>query len=289
MSHNLNSKHIQRVHLPAHLMGLFGAMTGVAVVAASPTWGPALALVAGFAVANFWLSGLGISIGYHRYFAHRSFKASLFWSRVMLLGGTLAGQGSVIFWTALHRQHHHRTDEKGDPHSPKVKATGETANLWHAYMGWVFEFDPQTVPMFRAQDVARDAWARFTHRHYHRILWAWWIVLALAMVFGNPLVMAVAAGTAIAGTWSIHQEAWINSFCHDPRFGQLNEYLPRRKSSDGSRDILWMRFVTWGQSLHNSHHLDPGAADFGWWLFHEGKLGDPGYAVIKLIRQEVEA
>lgn len=275
--------HVWRVHIPAHLVGVLGVMTTLSLLIQHPhLWA---SVIAALMIFNFWFSCLGISVGFHRYFTHKAFTTNRWWERLMLWGGVLAGQGSPIFWAALHRQHHHRTDVEGDPHSPKVKADGSPAGLWHAYMGWILELDPRSIPLYRAQDLVRNPEIKWIHRNYHRILWAWWIVVIACMMLGTPVLQALGIGAALAGTWSIHQEAWINSFCHDPRFGYANQVLPPRTVSGEARDIPWMRFVTWGQSLHSTHHLDPRAADFGWYLqpMSGAVFGDPGYAVVKLI------
>jgi stearoyl-CoA desaturase (delta-9 desaturase) len=84
------------------------------------------------------------------------------------------------------------------------------------------------------------------------------------------------AGALFAGSWSIHQEALINSVCHDARFGDA-PYASRTK--DGSRNVRKIHWITWGQALHNNHHAFPGAANFG----VDGEK-DLGYRVIELIQ-----
>jgi fatty-acid desaturase len=249
--------HVLKVHIPAHILGL----VGIALIAAFPSWYALL----GFMLANIWFSCLGMSIGFHRYFAHRAFKTSRFWHYVQLIGGTLAGQGSVIFWVALHRLHHPSSDRPGDVHSP-------VDGFWHSYMGWIFTLDPKQVPMSRAADLIKDPACRFTHRHYTSIMWVWW-TLMITLAFIAP---ALAGGILLAGMWSIHQEALINSVCHDERFGERGY-----GTQDNSRDVHWLKWLTWGQSLHNTHHSSPAMANFGG---TNGTL-DPGYSIIKRIAQ----
>ena len=250
--------HVTEVHVPAHVYGILGLV----VLLAFPSWQGVLA----FLTFNLWFSAFGMSIGFHRYFTHRSFKTSTFWRRFMFIGGTLAGQGSVIFWTALHRQHHPASDTELDIHTPRK-------GLWHAYMGWIFTLDPEQVSMARASDLIRDPWCRWTHRNYSHIMWGWWMTLTLAACV--PVLRPWACGAMVAGMWSIHQEALINSVCHDSRFGSRPH-----ATSDDSRDVHWLRYLTWGQSLHNTHHRYPADASFG--------EHDTGYSIIRLIRTKHE-
>lgn len=253
--------HVQNVHLPAHIIGTAAAVWAIT----NPSW---WALV-GFLLFNFWFSGLGQSIGFHRYFTHSAFKTNRFWHYAMLIGGTLAGQGSVVFWVALHRIHHSNSDKSvADIHSPKF------LGFWHAYMGWIFTLDPLSVKLVKAADVIREPVARFTHRHYDRIMAMYW-VLMLTLAYFIESARPFIAGALAAGSWSIHQEALINSVCHDARFGNA-PFANRTK--DGSRNVWWLHYLTWGQALHNNHHAFPKSANFG--VFGERDLG---YHVIRLI------
>ena len=261
MSLNINP-HVRNVHLPAHVLGTVSLVLALL----SPSW---LTLL-GFLIFNFWLSCLGMSIGFHRYFSHRAFKTNKFWHQVMLWGGTFAGQGSVVFWVALHRIHHPNSDKSvADIHSPKFKG------FWNAYMGWIFTLNPLEVPLTKASDVIRDPVARFTHRNYDYIMWGYWtVLLATAAIFvdARPFIL----GALIAGSWSIHQEAIINSVCHDARFGSA-PYADRTK--DGSRNVPAIHWLTWGQALHNNHHAFAGSPNFA----VDGRK-DLGYRIIELIQ-----
>jgi stearoyl-CoA desaturase (delta-9 desaturase) len=230
------------------------------------SWG----LLASFLALNLWFSGLGVSVGFHRYFTHRAFTTNAFWRYVMLIGGSLAGQGSVIFWVALHRLHHPNSDKLPDIHTP-------TKGFWHAYMGWIFSIKPTDVSMSLASDLIKDKWCKLAHRRYTTLLWSWWALLAILACF-EP-TRAIAAGAAIAGMISIHQEAIINSFCHDRRFGKADHL-----TKDNSRNIRWLAWLTWGQTLHNTHHAFPGSANFA---VDTPQACDPGYHLIKHISHDI--
>lgn len=254
--------HIQHIHVPAHVLG-FLALT-YALTALS-WWS-----IGGFVLFNLWLSCFGMSIGFHRYFSHRAFKVNRFWHHVMLWGGTFAGQGSVVFWVALHRIHHPNSDKSvADIHSPKFKG------FWNAYMGWIFTLDPAEVSLAKSTDIIRDKWCRWEHRNYDKIMWTYWTVL-VGTAIAVPTLRPFIAGALIAGMWSIHQEAIINSVCHDSRFG-VAPYEDRTR--DGSRNVHSLRYVTWGQSLHNTHHAFAGSPNFG-----TPEAPDIGYRIIRLIQ-----
>lgn len=259
-----NADHVWKVHVPAHFMGISGLIYAIAY----PSWITAVAALFGW----LWFSGLGQSIGFHRYFTHRSFRVNRFWHLVMLWGGTLAGQGSVVFWVALHRLHHPTSDTPPDIHSP------QNGGFWHAYMGWIFSLDPQKVPLGRATDVIRDPLCRFTHRHYSTILRTYWVVMTAIALWFEPL-RPVVAGMFIAGMWSIHQEAIVNSVCHDRRFGQA-PYAAR--TSDYSRNVPLLHYLLWGQAYHHNHHAWPQAANF---RCDTATKKDIGFRIIQLIEQ----
>jgi fatty-acid desaturase len=261
MSLSINP-HVQNVHIPAHILGIISIVLAII----TPSWGTLL----GFLFFNFWLSGLGMSIGFHRYFSHRAFKVNRFWHHVMLWGGTFAGQGSVVFWVALHRIHHPNSDKSvADIHSPKFKG------FWNAYMGWIFTLNPLDVSLSKSTDVIRDKWSRWEHRNYDKIMWAYWTVLiSLAIIV--PVMRPFIIGALIAGMWSIHQEAIINSVCHCSKFGNAPF---EERTKDGSRNVNKLHYLTWGQSLHNTHHAFAGSPNFG-----TAESPDIGYRIIKLIQ-----
>ena len=116
----------------------------VALIAAIPLmwgWGLGWHDVV-IALAFYWVSGLGITVGYHRYFTHGSFKAKTGFRVAMAIAGSLAIEGPVITWVSDHRRHHKYSDKEGDPHSPwrygdDWKAL--TKGLVYAHIGWLFD------------------------------------------------------------------------------------------------------------------------------------------------------
>src|SRR5580704_10805861 len=126
------------------LVGVFVAVPMLALIAAIPlAWGWGLGwhdIV--LAVAFYYISGLGIAMGFHRYFTHSSFKAKTGLRVALAIAGSLAVEGPVLTWVADHRRHHKYSDREGDPHSPwrfgddwRALAKG----LAWAHIGWLFD------------------------------------------------------------------------------------------------------------------------------------------------------
>ena len=100
----------------------------------------------------------GISIGFHRYVAHKSFKTSRFFEGVLMITGSMALEGPLLFWVSTHRRHHRFSDEAGDPHSPNLSGAGlrgKLRGLWYAHIPWMFSDKESRVSVF-APDVLRD-------------------------------------------------------------------------------------------------------------------------------------
>lgn len=99
---------------------------------------------------TYTLTGLGITVGYHRLFTHRSFKTGRVVRAVLAVLGSMAVQGPVIDWVATHRKHHRFSDRPGDPHSPHVDHApgwrGTVRGLLHAHIGWIFRGQDRTNP-----------------------------------------------------------------------------------------------------------------------------------------------
>ena len=132
----------------------------LAIVAAVPfAWGWGLSWVdVGLAAGFYLVSSLGVTVGYHRYFTHGSFKAKRPLRIALAVAGSLASQGSVVSWVADHRRHHAFSDREGDPHSPWLFGTSPVAiarGFWHAHMGWMFGRDKTNAERF-APDLLAD-------------------------------------------------------------------------------------------------------------------------------------
>lgn len=247
-------KNLKRVVLPFHLLAVAGA-----------AWAwhagrlPELAL----ATLAFWaLLGIGLEVGTHRLFSHCAFKASPAVAKTLAVLATLVGQGTVIFWVAVHRGYHHpHADTERDPHSPAAHG------LWHSYAGWLADPANEKVSLRAAANLLRDPTQLWLHTHYFSLVWGFMAGLAL-------LAPVVALGYACAVVLCFHQTMLVNVVCHSGLGSR------RYETRDRSRNVWWLAPLTWGLSLHNTHHAHPGDPDFSrrWYEL------DPSAWVIRLVR-----
>jgi stearoyl-CoA desaturase (delta-9 desaturase) len=245
-------------------LGIFIAVPFAALVAAVPVawgWGLGWTDIA-IAVVMYMVSGLGITVGFHRYFTHGSFRANRGLKIALAVAGSLAIEGPVIRWVADHRRHHAFSDRDGDPHSPW--RYGETVpalarGLYHAHMGWLFDVE-QTNQRRYTPDLLKDDDVRRISR-----LFPLWVAvsLALPLLLGGLLTWSW-QGALTAFFWGslvriglLHHVTWsINSICHT--IGERPF-----KSRDRSGNVWWLALLSFGESWHNLHHADPTCARHG--------------------------
>jgi stearoyl-CoA desaturase (delta-9 desaturase) len=228
------------------------------------------------------LTGLGITVGFHRLFTHRAFQTYAAVRGAFAILGSMAVEGRPIKWVADHRKHHAFADEEGDPHSPHVGHQGgwrgALKGLWHAHMGWLF----RTVGLADRERFARDLLADRAVRAMDRLFWLW-VVLGFAIPFGIGWLVGGTLGTGLTALlWGglvrvflLHHVTWsINSVCHF--FGRR-----RFRTEDESRNVFWLAPLSFGESWHHNHHAFPRSAFHGLrWL----EL-DPGGLLILLLEK----
>ncbi|MGO1975504.1 MAG: acyl-CoA desaturase [Propionibacteriaceae bacterium] len=210
----------------------------------------------------FMVSGMGITVGFHRHFTHKAFKAKRGLKIALAIAGSLAIEGPVIRWVADHRKHHKFSDREGDPHSPWRYGTTVPAlakGLLYAHMMWMF--NPEQTPRRQyAPDLMKDPDLVRIHKLFPVFLV--FSVLAPAAIGGLWTMSWQAAATAFF--WGsliriglLHHVTWsINSICHtigDRPF----------KSRDKSANVWWLAVISHGESWHNLHHADPTCARHG--------------------------
>jgi stearoyl-CoA desaturase (Delta-9 desaturase) len=246
------------------LVGLFVAIPLVALVAAVPLlwgWGLGWHDVV-IALAFYWLSGLGITVGFHRYFTHGSFKAKSGLRVALAVAGSLAIEGPVITWVSDHRRHHKYSDKEGDPHSPwrygddwKALSKG----LLYAHIGWLFDPNQTSQEKF-SPDLLADRRIKTVDKLFPALVA---VTLLLPPLIGGLWGMSI-HGALTAFFWAslvrvalLHHVTWaINSICHT--FG-AEEFEVR----DKSKNVAWMAIASFGESWHNLHHADPTCARHG--------------------------
>jgi stearoyl-CoA desaturase (delta-9 desaturase) len=215
-------------------------------------------------VVSYILTVVGVTVGYHRLFTHRSFKTSQPLRALLAVLGSAAVQGPVIEWVSTHRKHHAFTDLPGDPHSPNVDCAagfrGAIKGLFHAHIGWMFRGIDRANPARYAKDLLADPVIRLVDRAF--LLWA---LLGLAFPFGLGVALT---GSIIGGLTGLlwggavrilflhHATFSINSLCHF--FGRR-----RFNTGDESRNLAWLALPTFGEAWHNNHHAFPTSAHHG--------------------------
>lgn len=208
----------------------------------------------------------GVTVGYHRYAAHRSFKTSRFFEGVLMITGSMALEGPVLHWTATHRRHHRYADEQGDPHSPHLSGdglSGSLKGLWYAHIPWMLSDRESRINVF-APDVLRSRRLYFYSRTYQ--IWALTGLLlpaALGWVIGGTMWAALSGFIfgGLARACLANQAMWC--------VGSISHMIGSRPfaNRDDSANNWPVAFLTFGEGLQNNHHAFPGAYRHGmrWW------------------------
>ena len=213
-------------------------------------------------VTFYYLSGLGVTIGYHRLFTHGSFKANRPLRIALAIAGSMAIEGPVIRWVADHRRHHAHSDRDGDPHSPWRYGTSAGAlfkGLCWAHLGWMFDENHTNREKY-APDLMNDKDIRAVDK-----LFVLWLLLSLFLPPAIAGLIHMSWGAALSAFfWAslvriflLHHVTWsINSICH--MIGE-RPFQARDKSTN-----FWpLAILSFGESWHNMHHADPTAARHG--------------------------
>ena len=210
------------------------------------------------------LTGLGVTVGFHRLLTHRSFQTSKPVEYAFAALGSMAVQGAVIAWVADHRKHHAHTDEEGDPHSPHVGhgagVRGVLRGLWHAHAGWLMTDHGRADWQRYGRELYEDRGMRFLSRHFVAL-----VLLGLAVpALAGFALTGTLAGAATAFLWGglvrvflVHHITWsINSVCH---------FMGTRRfdTDDRSTNVFWLALPSFGESWHHNHHAFPRSAVHG--------------------------
>jgi stearoyl-CoA desaturase (delta-9 desaturase) len=225
---------------------LFSATFAVAIVAV-PIYG---ALV-GYSVASWvwfvvllYASGVSITAGYHRLWAHRAYEAHWSVRLFFMLFGAMAIQNSIYVWAAGHRPHHRFVDDEDrDPYSSR-------RGMWFSHIGWMLRRYASGEPDFKyVKDLERDPIVMFQHRHY--------VAIVLVMNIGLPLLIGAISGAVwemllLAGVLRLvvnhHVTFFINSLAHGWGYQPYTD-------KNTARDNPLLALLTYGEGYHNFHHL----------------------------------
>jgi stearoyl-CoA desaturase (delta-9 desaturase) len=191
------------------------------------------------------VSGLGITVGYHRLMAHRSFDCPNWVKGTLLIGGAWALQNSAIKWASDHLRHHAHCDEEKDPYNAQQ-------GFWHSHCGWLFTPDRFADPKY-ATRVANDPVAIWQHKYYPLLLLAGLAGTFLIGFLFNGVMGGVGCFllAGVGRTFAVlNSTFFINSVCH--LWGQQPH-----GTSDSSRDSWLVSLVTFGEGYHNYHHMYP--------------------------------
>jgi stearoyl-CoA desaturase (delta-9 desaturase) len=226
-------------------------------------------------------TGIGVTVGYHRLFTHRSFDTYVPIRYLFAVLGGMAAEGAPIIWASQHRQHHASSDEPGDPHSPQVDRKpgflGAMKALWHSHYGHVFNQIQKINPERFAPDLSEERFLCFLEK-----------AAALPVIAGFLIPFGIGY---LAGGWDAawsgflwgglvrlfvitHATGAVNSICH---------FIGQRPFSTGdfSTNVWWLVPMTLGESWHNGHHAFPTSARHGlrWWEI------DPSWILIWLMEK----
>jgi stearoyl-CoA desaturase (delta-9 desaturase) len=204
-------------------------------------------------------------MGYHRLHTHRSYRVPRILEYFFAVCGTMTLEGGPIFWVAMHRIHHQKSDQPGDPHSPRDGA-------WWAHVGWIMfgESNHSNTRLLSkyAPDLAK-------HRFYVWLNNYHWVPLTVLGILlfalgGLPLFLW---GICVRIVTGLHATWLVNSATH--LWGKR-----RFATRDDSRNSWWVALLTFGEGWHNNHHAHPTSARHGlaWYEF------DPSWILIKTLK-----
>jgi stearoyl-CoA desaturase (delta-9 desaturase) len=233
-----------------HLACLLVIWTGVSVVAVS------------VCLTLYVVRMFAITAGFHRLFAHRSYKTGRIFQFLIAFAGTASYQKGPLWWSAHHRRHHLHTDTERDPHSPI------TRTLWESHVGWFLTRESQATDRKLISNLLKYRDLRLLDRFYSLPPF----ILAVSAFLLGAALERYAPGLGTSGwqmlVWGFfvstvllyHGTFTVNSLAHI--FGSR-----RFATVDNSRNNLFVALITLGEGWHNNHHHYPSSERQGlyWW------------------------
>ena len=208
----------------------------------------------------FWfISGMGVTMGYHRLFAHKSYETNVFLEWVLMIFGSIALENTILKWASDHRKHHSLSDTEHDPYSI-------TQGFWHAHIGWILQkTDKEKIT--GVKDLEKKSAVKFQKKYYYHIAVVGGVLVPLLVgfMYNRPLG-GLLWGTFLRVTLVHHATFFINSLCH---------YTGERTYdvSSSARDSWIVSLFTFGEGYHNYHHKFPSDFRNGirWFAFDPSK------------------
>jgi stearoyl-CoA desaturase (Delta-9 desaturase) len=207
-------------------------------VAIGLTWGSLLIAIGLYLPRMFF-----VTAGYHRYFAHRTYRLGRVAQFVMALGASTAAQKGPLWWAGHHRRHHRHADQKGDIHSPRT-------GFWWSHVGWILARRYKETDLAAVPDLAVFPELRALDRLQSLAPIA--LGAACTAIWGWRGVCIFALSTV--ALW--HATFSVNSVAH--RLGRRRYDTP-----DDSRNCWPVALLTLGEGWHNNHHHYPRASRQG--------------------------
>ena len=276
----IRSRHLHRLQrrhfVIFDVLPFFGTLIALGLL----FYHPIGAVEIGLFFSMWLLTGLGMTVGYHRLFTHRAFSTTPVMSCFLIIMGSMAGRGPMLSWVAMHRRHHELSDHEGDLHSPNlhgITVLGRLRGFLHAHLTWMIEHDYPNVAHY-VPDLMAERTLVAVNSYYYA-----WVLLGL-------LIPALIGGVATASLWGAFTGfLWggvVRMFVVEQSMSAINSLLhtfgarPFLTRDDNSRNLGVMALLAWGEGWHNNHHAFPYSAAFGlrWFEF------DPGFLFIRLLQ-----
>ena len=213
----------------------------------------------------FLFAGLGVAVGYHKYFSHKSFETYRAIEKLLAIFGLMSMAGSVLFWTCYHRGVHHKHSESDLDLSSPRHGYLKSFLLWHN------DITEKTINLAYGRDILKDPFLMFLHRNQFKVFWGICGIVGLI----SPYFLFTCFLPAIV--LSHHQDNAINLFSHLPAIGYRNF-----QTDDDSNNSLLLGWLFWGQGWHNNHHANPSRLNYGvkWWEL------DTAFLISKLLEKK---
>lgn len=276
----ISSDHLRNIKRSFVLAINLISFSGCVIAAIQVFHGNVGFLEVGLFLLMYFLTGIGITVGYHRYFTHKAFETSSWLSIILAILGSMAAHAPIISWVATHRCHHQYSDIPEDPHSPHLhgeEGYGKTKGLWYAHMGWLLGSNLPNSILF-AKDLLKNPTISKINQLY--LLWVFLGLVIPALLGGLiswswvGMFQGFLWGGLVRVFLSFHATCTVNSIAHV--FGNRPF-----KTSDQSRNNIWVAIPTVGEGWHNNHHAFPNSAILGleWWQI------DPGAWTIRCLEK----